>query len=306
MKGANEYKVAVVTPDFLEGARFNLSSINNLTSSSSKHPFSNGILSFTFRPNGSDWRAPPVKPEDAQLLDSLRFKYHNEQLKLMTNDECIKTYLVNRQVIHRNLILVSDEAVSNSSSVIWLEDSAPLYYPTNWMCRYRNGVVNAWMLDVTDPDCIPGLKSASSEDWAVGAYAEQLPTGNLKVGRHRISRCYVETVPSSCKLVYEPKLFAVVIAVNAVKAIAMITTLLQYKRPALVNIGDALASFLQEHDKTTQGMCLATAAEFTSTSWDIQPRGYLEKMRALKRSTGASRQQWITTITMSVYHLSHR
>lgn len=214
----------------------------------------------------------------------------------MTIDECIETYLVNRQITHRNLIAVSDDSLSNTSSVIWLEPSRPLSAPTNWMCRYRKDVVRSWLLNGTDPDCAPESASVHPWDWAVGVYAQQLPGGDLEISRHRISRCYAEEVESSCRLFYEPTLFIVVIVANAIKAAAMIATRLQYKQPALVTIGDALASFLEKADETTRGMCLATANDFASGSWDTRPRTYSRELKTIKRSTGASRKQWITAM----------
>ncbi|KAF4544456.1 uncharacterized protein LTHEOB_6026 [Lasiodiplodia theobromae] len=253
--GAYAYKVAVVTPDFLNGARFDLGSINNLTSSSSitSNSSSFTVNHLTSHVFGS--RVPSVEPRAAELLELLQSKYLKQQLKNMTIDECIEAYLVNRQITHRNLIAVSDDARSSTSSVVWLEPSKPLNAATNWICRYRKDVVSGWMLNGTDPDCAP--ESA---------------------------------------LFYEPTLFIVVIVANAIKAAAMIATLLQYKRPALVTIGDALASFLEEADETTRGLCLATANEFASGSWDARPRIFSRELKTIKRSTGASRQQWITTM----------
>lgn len=264
--GAYAYKVAVVTPDFLNGARFDLGSINNLTSSSSitSNSSSFTVNHLTSHVFGS--RVPPVELRAAELLELLRSKYLKQQLTNMTSDECIEAYPVNRQITHRNLIAVSDDARSTMSSVVWLEPSKPLNAATNWMCRYRKDVVSGWMLNGTDPDCAPESASVHPWDWAVGVYAQPLRDGSLEIGRHRISRCYVEEVESSCRLFYEPTLFIVVIVANAIKAAAMIATLLQYKRPALVTIGDALASFLEEADETTRGMCLATANDFASGS----------------------------------------
>lgn len=106
-----------------------------------------------------------------------------------------------------------------------------------------------------------------------------------------MSRCLAEPVDTTCAIQYDMRLLVTVVAANLVKVIAMVATLLQYKMPALVTMGDGIASLLKRPDDTTKGMCLMTKADFESKFWESKPRIYTQDGRNQRRSFGVSRQQ---------------
>lgn len=73
----------------------------------------------------------------------------------------------------------------------------------------------------------------------------------------RIKYCLIEQVKESCKLQFSFSIAVTVVVSNFIKAVCMTLTLLLYRRhAALVTIGDAVASFLDNPDPETRGRCL--------------------------------------------------
>ena len=67
----------------------------------------------------------------------------------------------------------------------------------------------------------------------------------------------IEQVEEVCKLQFSFPIAITVVVSNFVKAICMAITLFYYKRhAALITIGDAVASFLDQPDPETRGRCL--------------------------------------------------
>jgi hypothetical protein len=73
--------------------------------------------------------------------------------------------------------------------------------------------------------------------------------------------CLSEAVDEQCKLFFNLPLTIAVIACNFLKLISMILVARISRAPTLVTIGDAVASFLDEPDTTTAGMCMLGKAQ---------------------------------------------
>lgn len=294
LHGVYSYRVAVVSPEFLDGARFDLATVNNITASSSKAPFSSATVPWNVDPSKASNGIPDVNSSDQLLLTTLQAKAKKEELIELSNEQCVKAYFLEEQTHYRNLVAVSEMAVSQSS-VVWLEYSSATAYPTSWMCRYVETFVTGQMPS-SEPDCTSQFYMGIPANWSIGVYSVEIEKEKWSIGSHQISKCFAEKVEPSCSLKYDARLLAVVIAANAIKVVAMVATLLQYKQPALVTLGDALASFLRRPDETTKGLCLASREDFAFPVWERRPRTYLIEIGIARRSSGASCQQWTVSI----------
>lgn len=259
--GATAYMVAYVTPEFQKGGNFS-SQVSWET------------LGWEPRPgSGSN------SLQHSILLD-LQQKAQSGDLVELTKEECFYTYLPDPQrTQYRNLIAISDGLVSNDS-VNRTYYSTPFGISTYWICIFE--------MSQEFEDAMEKLSSGSCDRYSW-------------LGFDPVSRCLAEPVTSPCSLKYSRNIHLAVIAANSVKVIAMVVTLLLYKTPALVTVGDAIASFLERPDPTTQGQCLWTNEEFAVESWSPGPKRYMiSNIENLRQSTGAPFLQWVVTSAMYV------
>ena len=71
------------------------------------------------------------------------------------------------------------------------------------------------------------------------------------------SYCLEQPIPEHCRLQFSAAIMVIVIIANLIKTVCMGFIAWQRPAQALVTIGDAIASFLNEPDTTTIGNCLA-------------------------------------------------
>ncbi|KAF4310778.1 hypothetical protein GTA08_BOTSDO13707 [Botryosphaeria dothidea] len=233
-----------------------------------------------------------------------------KELVELTKEDCIKEYIPGHERKYRNVIAVSNCARSNSS-IVWI------YYapPTNatgstWMCTF-GALFGTYDLDPVRAyeetparlaPCDINVTLERVVDWSLGLYAVKnnsvISPETWTVGSHPISKCFVEPVDPPCALRYSKGVFIVVVIANLVKVLVMAMTMYQHKRPALVTVGDALASFLEDPGPTTQGICLGKKEDFVDRPWNAEPRMYVISKEESLRSSGASWSQWVATSGM--------
>ncbi|KIK55865.1 hypothetical protein GYMLUDRAFT_133530, partial [Collybiopsis luxurians FD-317 M1] len=79
-----------------------------------------------------------------------------------------------------------------------------------------------------------------------------------------VNYCISQPVEPRCQLEFDLPLLAVVIVFNIVKVICMALAAGKINDKPLVTIGDAIASFTDDPDPHTRGMCLALPSHFIS------------------------------------------
>ena len=183
-------------------------------------------------------------------------------LQKMTNRDCIRTYAAEFVSSHANVLVVSSDLqpqpLGNSSiSDVWCSQSegATSVYP--WFCGGRP----------CDADSI-----AKEATWQFCGYETEYC--------REIEYCLSQTVEEHCKLQFSGAIMMVVIVCNLCKMIIM--GYIAWKRPLepLVTVGDAIASFLDEPDPTTMGICLSGKDQFVRTISSRQAGGWGQgKMR---------------------------
>ena len=70
------------------------------------------------------------------------------------------------------------------------------------------------------------------------------------------SRCISERVPERCTYSGNVPIVAIVLVCNAIKVAVMLFVALRLQDHPLITVGDAVESFLNDNDKTTEGLCL--------------------------------------------------
>jgi len=76
------------------------------------------------------------------------------------------------------------------------------------------------------------------------------------IGDHRIDSCLARKTEPHCKLEFSLYIMVPVMICNFIKAIAMLWLLLRQQEVTFVTFGDALASWLDVHDKSTRRYCI--------------------------------------------------
>lgn len=217
------------------------------------------------------------------ILLELQQRAQRNELVELTKEECLHKYLPNPQKTqYRNLIVISDGFVSNDS-VAWI-------YYSNLSDINRNHRICAFGVPHTAEPSLHGSGDAIEKCFFDAALGDLPP-----------SRCLAEPATSPCALKYTRNVHLAVIAANLVKVIAMGATLFLYRTPALVTVGDAIASFLETPDPTTQGLCLCTNEDFATETWTPGPKRHMiPDVENLRQSAGAPHLQWVITSAMYV------
>ncbi|MCJ1394217.1 hypothetical protein MMC18_007095 [Xylographa bjoerkii] len=82
-----------------------------------------------------------------------------------------------------------------------------------------------------------------------------------------VTSCYSVEATEQCKVRFGLSIMLIVIVCNLLKTICMALTLWTIHEWPLVTIGDAIASFLEQPDITTIGLCLLSKADVRHHSW---------------------------------------
>ena len=147
--------------------------------------------------------------------------------------------------------------------------SLPTSYPSNqWQCQNAAS------------DCSPIIYLANAtqeKKWK--------PFGST------VSQCLAERIPENCTLNLSLHFGLVVIVCNIIKVVCMFWVLWHHKISALMTIGDAINSFLNEPDQTTSGLCLYSSAKMylhwewqgdsfqTSLQWKLLKQTRLDDLK---------------------------
>lgn len=122
---------------------------------------------------------------------------------------------------------------------------------------------------------------------------------------NEVQHCYSERVSEKCSYNGNIPIVAVVLVANAVKMAGMLFVAYRLKDTPLITMGDAVESFLNEPDRTTEGRCLLTKQEVVKLArmkqdWNLrktrttQPK--TARLRPAKWFEAASWLRWCLTM----------
>ena len=206
----------------------------------------------------------------------------SDSLQRLENKECIEAYSP-FIVSNRGNVLVISSFQNSTNSLLSIESGRTLGFlenlqPNLWMC---NDVLNC---DVTKVE-------ANAKNWTYGR-------GN----QYPVSYCLSTKMEDQCKLQFSITIMVAVISCNFVKLVCMIIVAWKLRFHPLVTLGDAIASFLNEPDSTTDGICLAGKPPFRKRqNWRDLPVQYNPKPH--RWLNAASRSRWCVHITLCLLTL---
>lgn len=202
---------------------------------------------------------------DATSLDSLNISQalkdeavgvhqaaRNGSLERMENSPCIRAYSHDALSDRSNLLLIASDGNSTSTPALFsmaeigdIYDNeqlhcAPDLYP--WICSNAG----------CDDPCqfhLPEVLADASH------WKPRLQTNQAEV---EVEYCLSQQTPEHCKLQFSVQIVIVVIFINTLKMILMLYVVFGLNEAPMMTIGDAIASFLNEEDPTTQGCCLVS------------------------------------------------
>ena len=106
-----------------------------------------------------------------------------------------------------------------------------------------------------------------------------------------VNYCLSKRVEEHCAVQFSVSIMTIVIVANAIKVTCMLMTLWRQRNAPLVTLGDALQSFLQVNDPTTEDRCLNGIKEFKGGNWTSGAQLWLRRKRFW--FSGVSTTRWL-------------
>lgn len=265
---SRRYNVFLVSSEFLDGAPFNAS---NMT-------------------YWSNYLYDPGRPyiNATNVLQD----YQNNQTSLikLENKECVEVYEAQVVSANSDLILVSTYSNSNNSLLYYElgQDSQLLSDSENYY--------NSCSLPLLRDCDLSGL--TNGQDWSIDVDYEGEPgdftSWDFSTNETRIQYCLSRRVEEHCRLQFSLVIMIVVIMCNLIKTVCMSIIAWKQDSEPLVTLGDAIASFLDRPDVTTEGNCIVGKNRFEhSGSWGLLVSRWDPKR--LRWFRAASQRRWLVS-----------
>lgn len=241
--------------------------------------------------NGGSWDTSGLLGIDdpsnlVEVANSFRDRIRSNSTKLEKTDtkQCLQIYFSQFVSDKGDVLLIQDRTIYHDASRYashWMNASHYEWIPSEYanFPSDGSGQDTQWNGTAWQPAClglqtslpyssVPG-KFISSNDW-VSSPAPKIPNAcKFQMSStvalpepwapygDQVRYCYSETVEESCELHFSLAFALTVMATNLAQACCILYLLktLPPKSPMLVTIGDAVASFLDEADPHTHGMC---------------------------------------------------
>lgn len=128
----------------------------------------------------------------------------------------------------------------------------------------------------SDRDSLPKLL-ANADDWR--------PFDHLP----RVQFCLSGTTPEACSLQFSFVIISIVIICNMGKTLIMTFAAFKMIWQPLITVGDGIASFLVEPDKTTKNACLLRIEDLGTSSWFK----FMRKSKKIRCFQSSSLRRWL-------------
>ena len=186
-----------------------------------------------------------------------------KKLERLENLECINQYAKEFQQRGRLFLVVDNSSLPAILNPVGCGDNTTGDGAnTRWVCCGASTYLKDSSINNEDIPCefteaIDKIRLNVSK-WAPGT------------GEERIAYCLSEETPSMCKIFASVDLAVVVIIFNSIKAAAMFAVAKWVEDSPLMNIGDAVASFVSKQDLFTKGMPPVSREEVASWGkWEL-------------------------------------
>lgn len=247
-----QYNVYLVSSEFLDGAPFDLSNV----------PIDDKDLT----------------PDLTITTNTLKDYQKNPALLVkLENKACVEVYTA--PIISKNSDLLLVSAYSNSTNAVLfgvVGEESQFTIDSNEF-NYRVCSISPW------GSCDAAVIIPNSQDAIVNIsqIAERLPSDDIPLpsddipspndtNESDIQYCLSKSVEEHCKLQFSLAIMIVVIICNLIKTVCMSIIAWKQDPEPLVTLRDAIASFLDRPDVTTEGKCMVGKPRFeNSRSWDL-------------------------------------
>lgn len=198
----------------------------------------------------------PVDVSAALLL----LQKTSKTLERLENNECIQTYSASIVSNRGNVLLVS-QYQGSVNSLLAIARSQP--------SNFLNHIDPSLWVRVGLPD--QTINATTARRWAYTC-SDHIAT------EYPISYCLSTKFEDRCELQFSVAIMVIVITSNFIKFVCMTWMAWKLDSQPLVTLGDAIASFLNQPDSTTDGMCLGDKVRFLeSRNWRSLPSQYNPK-----------------------------
>jgi hypothetical protein len=220
-------------------------------------------------------------------IDELQASYYDEipttKFTNMTWKQCESTY--NRLFVFGNgdVYFVAPDALNiPRPSINLTEQNGSLIHDLDIV--FTEFIDLGQSMNWSDP-------STNTTEFAFGTI---LLSGDFTSDQLNYTACYSELRTEHCQIKFSLGLICIVIISNASKAICMVITFLYAKESTLVTLGDAIASFLDDPDLTTTGLCLASKIDIQSYIWKKPRQPMMWQPTGEKAFLTANTKRWVT------------
>ncbi|KAH6661871.1 hypothetical protein B0J14DRAFT_687753 [Halenospora varia] len=193
---------------------------------------------------------------DSTQVEALHEAAINGTLAKYDPKACMTAYASNYVSKVRSVLLVTENPSSyfGNGGVLWVRTWDPHYQiPYSWICGDFNP--NPYVSSAPSAPCTLQTALNNADTWGYGS--------NL------YAYCLVEVVPEQCSIEFSLVIMLIVIAANTTKVVVMVIVFLKFRAPTLVTLGYAVASFLNDPDPTTAGMCMSTKKDVFKAGQDL-------------------------------------
>jgi hypothetical protein len=249
---------------------FTLEEVRNLTTPALQDCF--GIFAGFDAGSLIDWPGKKDYDWNRQIL-----QIEGSKSERISAEKCYaKTYTANGQYDYKGIVLLtSNRSMSDGRSESVLAIESWVGPGEIWAAPF----VNSDPKSIRDHECTP---------WDDGYNVFQ------RNGTMHVTECLAFEGKSNCQLFYSPIIAVVVIVATFVKVIAIFLAARIHKSRStpLLTSGDAIASFLEDPDETTKGMCWASLNSIKKKNWLICPKGQEPQRHAVRYQLLTRPQQW--------------
>lgn len=189
----------------------------------------------------------------------------NNDWRILSPQECINIYAADYQSEYRHVLAVTKDSSPHPTLIHFHSQiTRPATRQHDWLCPHKS-----FAFDRSYYSCSPW--TIPPHDWRIGEHD------------HRITYCLAEK-PSTiaCTISYSRTPLLALTLSLATLSIIMAAAALSHRPPPILTVGDAIASFLEDPDPHTEGMCTYTAADFTPViplPHAVVPRGWNDERR---------------------------
>lgn len=209
----------------------------------------------------------------SDMVTNLHRKARAGELVRMEPLDCMNAYATMIQSFHRNLLLVGPNDAFPPAARPYEDPDTPfggedIYNGTHIYKYSESSVENldsprdqhslySWICE--DLESEDGIASFTFDWCDMGRMRNNASTWH--VNNYPVEYCLSEPAPSNCKLHILLPIGWLVTVLNLFKAVLILYTAFWIKENPLMNMGDAVASFMERPDHATNQSCLITVRD---------------------------------------------